>query len=915
MVTKNNLTDTITGTFGDDTLNGGFDTGSHTLIGMAGNDVYYVYNPADIVIENANEGNDSIFSYISYMLSSNVENLTLLGSDNIDGTGNNLSDQIIGNSGNNLLTGGIGNDTLDGGPGADTMIGDRGNDVYYIDSSDDVIIENASGGTDTVYSSITYYMPDYVERLFFTLLGDKDGYGNSLDNYINGNCFANYIDGDAGDDTIYGSLGNDTLNGNSGTDKMFGGMGDDFFYVDNTGDAVIEYSEQGTDTVISTISYTLPNSVENLILAGDNTINCYGNYLDNDILGNSANNILRGLAGNDTIDGGMGADSMLGSIGDDVYFVDNAGDIVIESPDQGNDTVLSSISYIISDNVENLVLLNEDNINGIGNNLDNYITGNVGDNLLSGNGGNDVLDGGTGSDILIGGAGNDTFIFDKGYGNDTIQDSENIDSVKFGDKIALSDLGIFRDGNDLYIDIKNSSDNLMIQNWFLGDQNKIGTFVFKDGTVLTPQDIANIMLHQHGMPLNGNIDNMIGTSENDVFFVDNVNDSVTEYSNGGLDEVRSLITYDLTSNVENLTLIGSDNINGTGNNLNNNILGNSGDNLISGGAGNDTIDGSSGIDTLVGGYGNDNYYIDNQNDIVIEYANQGIDMVFTSVSYTLSDYIEKLDLLGTENIDGYGNDLTNIMWGNNGDNLLNGMRGDDTIYGYDGNDTLYGGVGIDKMFGNTGDDTYYIDNAEDAVIEYSNQGTDEVRSAISYTLGNNVENLILLDNSNLSGAGNGLNNVITGNSGNNNLYGGAGNDTILGGAGNDTLDGASGCDSLIGGTGNDLLKGGSNEDTYDGYETAGFGMDTIYDTSGTEDRLELGNYDSSVPVITAVDLDHNGRVDGLLISFNDNDSILIQNYFGNTKADPHLSNTGYGLLETIHFSNGDYHFQDIQSLI
>jgi len=905
----------LTGSNENDTLNGGIGTGSHTLIGYTGDDTYYIHNPGDVVIENLNEGNDTIYSDISYNLRANVENLILLGTDNINGTGNNLGDQITGNSGNNLLTGGTGNDTIDGGPGADTMTGGRGNDSYYIDSSDDVIIENSSGGTETVYSPITYHLPNNVERLILTLLEDKDGYGNSLNNYINGNCFANYLDGEAGKDTIYGSWGDDTINGGIGADSMLGGPGSDTYYVDNSVDVIVEYSGDGTDNILSTISYTLPTNVDNLTLLGTNNISGTGNSLDNYIIGNDGDNTLKSWGGSDTLNGGIGSDYMYGGIGDDVYYIDNTGDAVFEYSGQGNDKVISAISYVLSSNLENLTLSGTANINGTGNTLDNYITGNDGNNLLTGKTGNDTLDGGTGNDILIGGTGNDTFIFNKDYGNDVIQDSECIDILKFGDKVALTDLGIFQDGNNLVISLKTSSDTLTIQNWFLSDQNKIGSISFQDGTTLTAVGLEDIMNHQHGLPLAGTANSMTGTSENDVFYVDNIKDVVKENTSAGQDEVRSTITYILPSNIENLTLLGTDDINGTGNTLNNYIIGNSGNNLLSGGTGNDTLDGGSEADTMIGGKGNDIYYADNTNDVVTEYSGQGTDTVFSTITYELPDYVEKLDLLETYNIDGYGNNMANTMYGNIGDNYLGGGSGNDTLYGNAGNDTLDGGLGSDKMYGGTGNGVYFVDNTGDKVTEYSNQGTDEVRSTISYTLGSNVENLTLLGESNLTGTGNGLNNVITGNSGNNYLSAGAGNDTIIGGDGNDTLDSSSGCDSLVGGTGNDLLRGSSGEDIYGGYDSRGFGSDTIYDLSGTEDRLELGSYDSSIPTITAIDNDHNGKVDALLITFGNDDFIQINNYFSNTKANPHLSSAGYGLLETIHFSNGDYHFQDIQSLI
>jgi ELWxxDGT repeat protein len=132
------------------------------------------------------------------------------------------------------------------------------------------------------------------------------------------------------------------------------------------------------------------------------------------------------------------------------------------------------------------------------------------------------------------------------------------------------------------------------------------------------------------------------------------------------------------------------------------------------------------------------------------------------------------------------------------------IQNDDFI-GTSGPDTLAGTSGADAMTGLAGNDTYTVNNAGDLVIEALNQGTDTVQAAISYTLPNNVENLLLTGTGNLNGAGNALNNQITGNSGNNSLNGAAGTDTLIGGAGNDTLNGAAGVDTLTGGVGTDIL--------------------------------------------------------------------------------------------------------------
>jgi Ca2+-binding RTX toxin-like protein len=218
-------------------------------------------------------------------------------------------------------------------------------------------------------------------------------------------------------DRLYGFGGDDTLNGGLNADSMAGGPGNDTYAVDNAGDAVVESPNEGTDLVQSSISYTLGDNLENLTLTGSATLGT-GNALDNVITGNSVNNVLSGLGGNDTLvggsgddtlDGGLGADSMSGGPGNDTYIVLTADDVVIENAGEGTDFVLSSISYTLPANVENLTLAGTADINGSGSfSIANVITGNSGANVLDGGLGNDILFGLVRNDSLIGGDGYDT---------------------------------------------------------------------------------------------------------------------------------------------------------------------------------------------------------------------------------------------------------------------------------------------------------------------------------------------------------------------------------------------------------------------------------------------------------------------------------------------------------------------------
>lgn len=298
-----------------------------------------------------------------------------------------LNDQ----GGNDILEGGAGNDTLEGGSGNDLMDGGAGNDVLDGNSGSDVYLFQTGFGQDHVhqYDSAT----DSVDTARFAdlpsqavarvtrqgddlaldfLSGDRltvDGYFESAPRRMDvfefadggrwdvlaikeradtiGTAAADVLYGYTGaGNRIYGLDGNDKLHGNSGNDRLDGGLGDDLLY---------------------------------------------------------------GQSGDDLLDGGAGNDILKGGAGNDSYIVDSSGDTVVESFGSGTDSVLSSVSYTLPSNVENLTLAADaDNINGAGNSLANLLIGNDGNNILNGGAGADTLVGG-GTDTLMGGTGADTF--------------------------------------------------------------------------------------------------------------------------------------------------------------------------------------------------------------------------------------------------------------------------------------------------------------------------------------------------------------------------------------------------------------------------------------------------------------------------------------------------------------------------
>lgn len=677
--------------------------------------------------------------------------------------GGNVGEQILGTATNDILVGTSGNDIIDGLAGADTMSGGMGDDTYFVDRTNEKVIENADEGVDTINSTVTYTLPEFVENL--TLLGSTSikATGNVLDNVLIGNAGSNTLDGKAGQDTMMGGAGNDT------------------YYVDDEGDQVVELADEGTDTVHALVSFTLGDHIERLTLTGEDHINGTGNDLNNILTGNAGNNILVGGAGNDTLDGKAGVDTLIGGLGNDTYTVDHEDDVVVELEDEGVDTVRASVSYTLSENVERLTLTSEDHINGTGNALNNVLIGNVGNNILIGDEGNDTLDGKAGADTLIGGLGND------------------------------------------------------------------------------------------------------------IYTVDHEGDVVIENGDEGTDTVRASISYTLGDHVERLTLLGAENIDATGNDLNNILTGNVGNNTLIGGLGNDTLNGREGADTLVGGEGNDTYTADHENDVVIELENEGTDTVRASISFTLSENVERLTLLGVSDLSATGNQLNNILTGNSGNNFL---------YGLDGNDTLDGKAGQDVMIGGVGDDVYVVDDTGDMVIELADEGIDTVKSSISYTLGDHLENLTLTGTDQTYGIGNSQDNKLTGNVSSNYLYGLAGNDTISGNAGNDVLQGGDGDDTVNGNAGNDLLDGGAGNDRLNGSHehdffaggigndiinagtgsdviafNSGNGNDILSSSIGTDNTLSLGggiNYD---------DLTLRKSGNSLILEVGAGENITIQNWY------------------------------------
>ena len=276
-------------------------------------------------------------------------------------------------------------------------------------------------------------------------------------------------------------------------------------------------------------------------------------------------------------------------------------------------------------------------------------------------------------------------------------------------------------------------------------------------------------------------DAFAGLGGDDIYIVNHSGDAVTEGVNKGNDTVIASLNHTLGANVENLLLVGTA-IRGTGNDLANEIVGNDVANELEGLGGADILDGGLGADIMQGGDGDDIYFVDNAGDTIVEKDNLGaggFDTVYASVSHILATQVEKLVLLGTNDLHATGNGAANVLIGNDGDNRLDGM------------------AGADQMAGGKGDDTYVVDHSSDLVTELAGEGADTVLSALTYTLGANVENLTLTGAINRDATGTGLSNVIKGNDGANKIRGMDGDDTIEGGLGLDQFYGDAGNDTFV----------------------------------------------------------------------------------------------------------------------
>ncbi|PWK30688.1 calcium-binding protein [Cupriavidus plantarum] len=856
------------GSAADNVLSGDENSAVNHLYGGKGDDTYRI-GVGDIAVELDGEGNDTVaIAYwvpgATFYLSEfdpDIENIKLDATAGaVNASGDDRDNVVTGNTASNVLYGGAGNDTisdgggsssvsdtLDGGAGDDLLIGGFGKTTYVFSrgTGHDIVDERGAGIFDSILVDASIDKGDL-------LLSRQD------DNLVLS------VRDSADTMTVlqfFASNGNgglvDTIDWISFADGMQWGIFEIVALATRPRNAISDEAD--------------------LILGagGDDIFDAAGG--DDRMWGGAGNDKLSGGAGNDQLFGGTGNDQLFGGAGDDKIRGEDGADTLHGG--DGNDDLFGG--------------------DGPDASVGDVLFGDAGDDWLTGSAGNDVLVGGSGNDVLRGGAGVDTYRFGRGWGTDSIDDytrgeESSASILEFDDTLTTADIIIERESADTFWVRSTDGDGALLLR-----RDDIEEIRFADGTswnwkelilamdtvtgtagddVLTPPGNYEEFMYygaifrglggndrieggQYGDTLDGGTgaDTMLGHGGDDTYVVDNTADVVTELSNEGNDTVISSVTYTLSNNVEALVLTGTLAIDGTGNTRDNSLRGNDANNVLNGGGGGDY---------MAGGLGDDTYVVDNANDWIEEYAGEGIDLVRSSISYSLQDTeLENLTLTGSSGLTGTGNAMDNVLTGNSGAN---------TLYGNEGNDRLDGGAGADSLRGGLGDDTYFVDNASDSVVELAGEGNDFVNSTVTHTLAANVENLRLTGTGAINGTGNALDNVIYAGSGNNTLdglggvdtvsylyaasavtvslasssaqvTGGSGSDTLrnvenlTGGNFNDTLTGNAGANVLDGGAGADKLIGGAGNDTY--VLGRGYGADQITEndtTAGNQDAVLFG---------------------------------------------------------------------------
>ncbi|RTL32784.1 MAG: hypothetical protein EKK47_03360 [Burkholderiales bacterium] len=822
-------------------------------------------------------------------------------------------------SSEDYFAGTTGNDTYDAGTGDDLVAGDVGNDTLYGDAGNDVLV--GGGGADVYYFGWGDGQDTLSISPISTGAGQSDtlrfGYGISMADVS--------VSNDQGDLML-------SLRGSSDTVRVQD-------YLNNP--SSYNFSVQFYDGSIWDMAAILRKTTsQNDNYVGTSGNDSYDGGLGDDTLsGGAGADVLYGGAGNDYLDGGAGADTFLFGRGDgqDTIVVDNTNSVgdqlllsaVMDVSDvavtqSGNDLLISLRGSSDSVTLQNYFVASQANRptirfeNGLSwdpatitrklTTTGSSITGTTGDDWLDGTFGNDTITGGAGSDTLYGdagrdsmdgGAGADTYIFGWGDGQDTVvagaATSGQVDHLRLGHGIAMTDVDLSQSGNDLIVALKGSLDTVRISGYFSFAASDRMRIDFADGTSFDSTTV--------GRKVSSSNDSLTGTANADTL-------------DGGL---------------------GDDTINGS-----------DGDDVIYGDAGNDLLTGGNGHNTYYFGWGDgqdtvnatsgsdssntdaiqlgagitmaDVDAIEDQGDLVLK-LHGSMDSIrvpgyYTSPdTYRLTVRFDDGSFWGADALQRKRQAFNDTLVGQAGSNILDGGGGQDTITGSTGDDTIYGDAGTDLLDGGGGNDTFIFgrsDGRDTIVVGGVNAGGDQLKlgsdiNVSDLSLSRNGSDLLVAvrgtqDRVTLQGyfdlaaatrpiirftdgltlSGGAVDHYLTGSG--NGVTATSGDDWQEGSLGADSLTGSDGNDTLYGGTGADFMDGGNGADTY--LFGRGDGADTVVAgaaaSAGIVDSLRLGHG------INMADVDVSQSGNDLLLKLKggkDRDSILVQNYFGVAVSD------------------------------
>lgn len=374
---------------------------------------------------------------------------------NIGATGKSLT----GSKQSDTLTGGSGADTLVGGAGTDILVGGAGADTFVLTGSD-TVADFSSTELDTLNLSglvsgdlVTFKVVTGVLNLATAPQGARFIVtGAASSTTMIGSDSADRLRGNNSADQLFGGSGNDVLDGGAGADTLVGGAGDDLFLVDNAADLVSEEANGGTDTVQSSVTWTLGANLENWIALGTGTISGTGNTLNNTLTGNASANTLDGGAGNDRLTGGGGNDTFNITMGtDSVTDLGNGADVLVVSAGASVNAAVTAnwtaSAATVNNGAANLIC------SGFAVNLEAVAAGSAGfrvtnTSILGANfrgcARNDSLVGGGGNDSLVGNAGSDSLT--GGLGKDTITGGQGNDAIVLTERTSAADVVVFGGG-------------------------------------------------------------------------------------------------------------------------------------------------------------------------------------------------------------------------------------------------------------------------------------------------------------------------------------------------------------------------------------------------------------------------------------------------------------------------------------